>query len=294
MTAPAPNVADGLTLPTTLVAEAMTPRTHRLALALAAASCFLMVGCGGGGGGSAPPVAAAPAPASPPPPPPVNAAIAVLMIGNSHTSTNDLPNALAALVRTGRPGRTVAVTVSPGSMFLEEHLDYAPTTTLLASRRWSFVILQAQKYSTSGQIFYPTSQAEEFIRRARGQGAVPVMFPEWPRRDVNETQRIYDLHVYIAQREPACVAPIGQAWDWALARYPTLALHDADGNHSSPAGAYLTALVLYATLTGGAPSALPDLPLAGVSAETQGRLRGIASETVAAIAPRTDCPNDPY
>ena len=276
--------------------EATMTRTRRAALALAAA-CVLVAGCGGGGGSGAPSGAATPSPAPAPAPPPVTPAsadISVLMIGNSHTSTNDLPNTLAALVRAGRPGRTVAVTVAPGSMFLEEHLDFAPTTTLLASRRWSFVILQAQKYSTSGQFFYPTWQAEEFIRRARGQGAVPVMFPEWPRRDVAETRRIYDLHVYIAQREPACVAPIGQAWDAALARYPEMVLHDADGNHSAPAGAYLTALVLYATLTGGAPSALPDLALAGVSAETQGRLRGIASETVQAIAPRTYCPNDPY
>ena len=276
----------------------MTPRSRLFALALAGACAAVLFGCGGGGGGGNAPVAAAPAPAPPPALPPItpaaNADITVLMIGNSHTSTNGLPNMLATLVRTGRPERTVAVAVSPGSMFLEEHLAYAPTTTLLASQRWSFVILQAQKYSTSGQFFYSTAEAEEFIRRARGQGAVPIMFPEWPRVDVDETRRIYDLHVYIAQREPACVAPIGQAWDRAKARYPAMALHAADGNHSAPAGAFRTALVLYATLTGGAPTALPDLPIAGVDTETQARLRGIAAETVQAILPRTYCPKDPY
>ncbi len=29
------------------------------------------------------------------------------------------------------------------------------------------------------------------------------MFPEWPRKDIAGTQRIYDLHVSIAQVEPA-------------------------------------------------------------------------------------------
>ena len=222
----------------------MTLRARRLTLLLAAAATLLL-GCGGGGSGAP----AAPAPAPAPTPIAPTADITVLMIGNSHTTTNALPNTLAELVRAGRPGRTVAVSVSPGSMFLEDHLGYAPTTTLLASRRWSFVILQAQKYSTSGQFFYSTAEAEDFIRRSRAQGAVPVMFPEWPRLNVDETRRIYDLHVYIAQREPACVTPIGQAWERALARYPTIVLHDADGNHSAPAGAYLAALVLYATLT---------------------------------------------
>ena len=267
----------------------MTASVRRQVIALAAA-CLVMAGCGGGGGGGG-----TPAPAPPPPAPVTPAAdITVLMIGNSHTTTNGLPGMLAEMVRAGRPGRTVAVSVSPGSMFLEDHLRFAPTTTLLASRRWSFVILQAQKYSTTGQFFYSTAEAEEFIRRSRTQGAVPVMFPEWPRLNIDETRRIYDLHVYIAQREPACVAPIGQAWEPALARYPTIVLHDPDGNHSAPAGAFLAALVLYATLTGGAPGTVPDLAIAGVDAATQARLREIASETVLAIAPRTHCPNDPY
>jgi hypothetical protein len=53
---------------------------------------------------------------------------------------------------------------------------------------------------------------------SRVQHAVPVMFPEWPLQNVAETQRIYGLHVSIAQAQPACVAPVGQAWDLALIR----------------------------------------------------------------------------
>ena len=122
------------------------------------------------------------------------------------------------------------------------------------------MILQAQKYSSSGQFEYSTEEAKELMRVSRVQHAVPVMFPEWPRKDVDETQRIFDLHVSIAQSEPACVAPIPQAFDLALARDPTLTLHAADGNHSAPAGAFLAALVLYATITGLSPLDLPALP----------------------------------
>jgi hypothetical protein len=163
---------------------------------------------------------------------------------------------------------------------------------LLRSQSWSFVILQAQKYSTSGQFQYSTAEAKALIRISREQRAVPVMFPEWPREGVDETQRIYDLHVAIAQAEPACVAPIGQAWDLALARDPALVLHAADGNHSAPAGAFLAALVLYATITGLSPLDLPALPQYPVDVATQATLRGIAAETVQTVPPRMWCPGD--
>jgi hypothetical protein len=181
---------------------------------------------------------------------------------------------------------------APGYMFLEERLHDAPSVALLRGQSWSFVILQAQKYSTSGQFEYSTAEAKELIRISRAQRAVPVMFPEWPRKDIDETGMIYDLHVSIAQAESACVAPIGQAWDLALARNPALPLHSPDGNHSAPAGAFLAALVLYATITGQSPLGLPPLPQYPVDISMQETLRGIAAETVQTIPPRMWCPGD--
>ena len=225
-------------------------------------------------------------------PSPDTADISLLFMGNSHTSFNDLTKMVADMVRAGKPGRTVASVEAPGSMFLEERLHDAPTIALLHSQDWSFVILQAQKYSTSGQFEYSTEEAQELIRISRQQHAVPVLFPEWPRRGIDETQRIFDLHVSIAQVEPACVAPIPQAWDLALARNPTLTLHADDGNHSAPAGAFLAALVLYATITGQSPLDLPTLPQYPVDATVQETLRGIAAETVQTVPPRMWCPED--
>ena len=261
-------------------------RPFLAALLLALAAC----GCSGGGGGGS-----SQGPTTPPPPPPPAgvADISLLFMGNSHTQYHFVPDQVAAMVRAAKPGRTVAVTLAPGSMFLDEHALDPGTTDLLETRRWSFVVLQAQRYSTSGLFSYPIDGAVELARKARTSGAVPVMFPEWPRRGVNETQRIFDLHVSIAQREPACVAPVPQAWDLSSARHPTLFLHDADGNHSAPAGAFLAALVIATTMTGVAPDTLPFLPAAGVDAQTQALLRAIAAETVLAHAPRQWCPADP-
>lgn len=217
----------------------------------------------------------------------------MLFIGNSHTSTHGLPQTVGALVRAARPARSVQVEVAPDWGFLEDHASNPRTLELLDRRRWTFVVLQAQKYSTSGQFSYPIEPAIELARRARTAGAVPVMFPEWPRRGVPETRRIYDLHVSIAQREAACVAPVGQAWDLALARHPGLVLHDADGNHSAASGAFLTAVVIASTMTGSAPDIFPFVSQPGVDADTQALLRAVAAEAVAMHPPRQWCPGDP-
>ena len=257
----------------------------RFAAALIACAA-LLAGCGGGGGGGS---------SAPAPPETASADVSLLFMGNSHTSLNELPDMVAAMVRAANPGRTVAAVEAPGWLFLGERSRDAASLTLLRSRTWSYVVLQAQEYSTSGQFAYPTDGAEALVRMTREAHATPILFPEWPRRGIDESQRIYDLHVSIAHKEPACVAPIPQAFDLAAARHPDLVLHAADGNHSSPTGAFLAALVIANTMTGFAPDRLPYLPQLAFAANepTQQRLRIVAAETVAAFPPRQWCPGMP-
>jgi hypothetical protein len=250
-----------------------------------------LVACGGGGGTAVP--APAPAPVTPAPVQPevtAKADITLLFMGNSHSSVNGLPAMVEAMVRSAHPGKSVAAVLAPGSMFLEERSVDAANLRTLRGTPWSAVILQAQKYSTTGQFSYPTTGAETLIREARAIGALPILFPEWPRLGVDETNLIYNLHVSIAGRVPACVAPIGQAWDLSLARHPQLVLHNPDGNHSAPAGAFLAALVLAATYTQVSPASVPFLPDFGIDGTTQELLRAVAADTVAAYPPRRWCP----
>jgi hypothetical protein len=170
---------------------------------------------------------------------------------------------------------------APGSKFLDERIDDGITQELLESRSWTHVILQAQKYSSSGKFFYSTAAAEEWIRRIKTQKARPVLFPEWPRRgNTEEGQRVHDLHLSISSRESACVAPIGLAWEESIARYPGLGLHAADGNHSNLSGALLTAYVLYHVTTGQSAAQLPYISAISVDSDTQMKLREVAAFVV--------------
>lgn len=260
--------------------------------------CLFLSACGGTSGGS--PSASATSsntPTSPSSgtagtPPIVNADIKVLMMGNSHTVQGQLPARLEAMLRLGHPGKTVSVVVAPASLFLDEHLQNPSTLVLLKEQSWNYVILQAQKYSSSGQFKYSTSEAVALVGLARKSNAIPVLYPEWPRKGIAETNRILEQHIAIANAAPACIAPIGQAWDIALQRQPALPLHGDDGNHADPAGAHLTALVLYATLSGKSPNALPDISPSDISPALQQQLRLAAEDAVQANSPRKYCPLD--
>ncbi|MFN0185445.1 MAG: hypothetical protein ACKVQR_16660 [Aquabacterium sp.] len=221
-----------------------------------------------------------------------SADVAVLMMGNSHTGGAGLPARLQAALQAALPGRSVFVYAVPRLAFLDEHLEDPATLALLGARRWQAVVLQAQKYSSSGMVDYPTAAAEELVRRVRNSGAVPLLYPEWARYGVDEADRIWALHAGIAAREPACVAPIPQAWSHALVADPALRLHASDGNHAAEAGAQLTSLVLMATITGISPASVGDVA-GGGEAGLQAMLRGAAAAALAAHGARSLCPGQP-
>ncbi len=209
------------------------------------------------------------------------------MMGNSHTLSHNLPAILDALLRAAKPAVAVSTVVAPGSMFLEERWRDPATLALLESRRWDVVVLQAQKYSMSGTARYSTREAQALVRKVRAAGSVAVLFPEWPRRGEHETARILALHQSIAakaQLAPACVAPVGPAWDAALRRQPALPLYAPDGNHADAAGTLLTALVLFGSLTGLSPLTAPEVQPLDVPGERQMLLRQVAADTLAGVA----------
>lgn len=249
---------------------------------------LMLVACGGGAGGGSLGTTTTP----PPPDSSSTADINLLFMGNSHTAANNLPAMVAAMLRAGRPGKSVVAVEAPGWMFLEERVNDAASRQLLASRNWQAVILQAQKYSSSGLFNYSTAEAEELVRLSKRQGAIPLMFPEWPRRGIAETQRIFELHQSIARKDGACLPPIPQAWDLALIREPGINLYAADGNHAAAAGSFLTALVIYNTLTNQSPVTLPELAGLSVDGPTQAKLRVIAGESVQLVPPRLLCLNE--
>jgi len=218
-------------------------------------------------------------------PPLINKPLAdyeLLFIGNSHSSKNALPDLVTILIEKGLPNSSANAALAPGGQFLQERLNDGVTMESLTSRSWSHVILQAQKYSSTGLYWYSTESAEEWVRRVKAREATPIMFPEWPRRgNFEEGVRVHELHLEIDAHEPTCVAPIGLAWDEVISIYPQLELHAPDGNHSNLTGALLSAFVFYQVITKQSAADLPYISQIGVSKVNQEKLRDIASYIVA-------------
>jgi hypothetical protein len=217
----------------------------------------------------------------------------ILFLGNSHTQRHDVPGTITAMLRAGRPSVRASVRVAPGLLHLNDRAADAATQRLLQSRRWDVVVLQAQNYSLSGITDYPNRGSVSLVRSARTSGALPILFAEWARRGVDETRIILDAYRAIARRQPACLPPIPETFDHAVAQDPRLRLRARDGNHSSAAGAFLASLVLYATISGDDIAALPDLRIPGVPRAHQRHLRALASVELKRIPATRGCPEAP-
>jgi hypothetical protein len=200
----------------------------------------------------------------------------VLLMGNSHAA--GVRPFLKQLLVLGQTNKSITVQTAPGGSFLAERVNDGVSEQTLESEQWTHVILQAQKYSSTGANTYPTTAAEYWIRGSKLLGATPVMFPEHPRRNNDwEGQTLWDLHNGIAARENACVAPVGLVWDAVIFREPALTLHQADGNHVSDTGALLTALVFYQIITGEPVESLPALSNFGIDSTTEQVLKDSVS-----------------
>jgi hypothetical protein len=179
-----------------------------------------------------------------------NADFRVLFIGNSHTSTHQMPKTVQKLLNAAASEKN-AFCETCAAGFLTDHVNRKVTLDLIKQGNWDYVVLQAQKYSTSGKYQYPYDAALKLTKLANENGAKVIMYPEFSQRgNKEEAARVHELHQLIASKSGAEVAPVGLVWDVAIQQEPELVLHAYDGNHASEAGAFLTAAVFYQVLSG--------------------------------------------
>ena len=102
----------------------------------------------------------------------------ILMLGNSLTSAQDMPDILAELT-----GAEV-VCHTRGGARLSEHLNPntrlgARTQAALAKEQWDYVVLQEMSHGpiTAPKSFF--SSVERLCGQIRANGAVPVLFATW-------------------------------------------------------------------------------------------------------------------
>ena len=207
----------------------------------------------------------------------------VLFIGNSQTSTNDLPAFVAAIASASKQVKIEYRTIAPSAITLEGNWNRGSARESLLGGRWDAVVLQqgpsVLPESRANLCFY----AKAFADEAREWGARPFLLMVWPRRG-SGLPEVVDSYAAAAAGADASLLPGGAAWGAALRRAPGLPLYAWDGIHPGRVGTYLAALVVYAGLRGISPVAPNSLVVSGnpfwIPRETARLLRESAKEAL--------------
>ena len=221
----------------------------------------------------------------------------VLMFGNSYTQQNSLDSLLQSILNSAGGNVSVSA-LTGGGMRLPQHYTNVNTSgnqwnTTLSNSGWDYVVLQDQSqvpsFPRNNTYWIDSKDAAILLAdriddegsevvllmtwgRRSGDAQNPARNPNFPTMQGNLESGYADFQSNMTANTNATVwmAPVGLAWeavyDDVIANNgtPTLPgntfydLYTSDGSHPSLSGSYLSACVLYATLTGQTPVGVND------------------------------------
>jgi hypothetical protein len=210
----------------------------------------------------------------------------VLILGNSLTYYNGgVEKQVAALAAAEDPARETMVDEwTWPDADLQYLYEYTRGAALDAIREGDHDAVVVQGYMPT----HEDPEAVLFLEYARlfdqeitDAGAETVLYMTWPIGVFNpvDLDDIVRAHRRIEAETGASVAPVGVAMEKALAERPDLEMISFDALHPTPAGTYLAAATIYATLFDRSPEGL-DFTAIAVEPEDAAFLQRIAWETV--------------
>ena len=200
----------------------------------------------------------------------------ILFLGNSHTTNSNVPWIVERLIESDGTERKVTISNVKGE-FLRTIFNYKTTEDRIADGEWDYVVLQGQEISTSHKYDYSKKEAIALAKMAESADAKALLFAEWSRDGIDESDYIYDIYKYISKESGAEVVPICYAFDKANLQDSDAKLLLDDGNHASHFGGLLASLTIYYWISG---TEIDPRNLRGFSFDKQKLLRSAAKETV--------------
>jgi hypothetical protein len=184
------------------------------------------------------------------PHPTADRSLDLLFIGNSLTSTNDLPAMVEALATSAGSERCRCEAVTFGNYALRDHWAQGDALAAIHRGGWDLVVLQQGPSSLPGSRLNLIEYTRRFAGPIREIGARPALYMVWPTPDrATYWDDVTNSYTDAADAVEGMLFPAGEAFREALRRRPQLELFSGDGYHPSAAGTYLAALVIYATAT---------------------------------------------
>lgn len=178
------------------------------------------------------------------------AALRVLFIGNSLLAGNDVPGMVARMLESDSSGRHVTY-----KSFFVGHLEDIqandPCFIEASSGNWDVVVLQAAMVSSSLSRQYPQTRGIALAKAAKAGKARVLLYVEWPRRGIDETEFTMKVYEGLARDAGSCeIIPVCYAWNAVHARSPSTELWSGDGNHAVTNGSFIAAACTYYQIAG--------------------------------------------
>lgn len=191
-----------------------------------------------------------------------------LFIGNSYTYVNNLPQMVSDIALS--KGDTLVFDQSTfGGYTFQNHCTNPVTWTKIRSKKWDYVILQAQSQEPSfspsqvqTQTYPYAKQLADSIRANNGCSEV-LFFMTWGRKNGDASNcafyppvctysgmqaRLRESYILFKDSLIASVAPVGVAWKNLRNTSPLIDLYQPDESHPSVQGTYLAACVFYSSI----------------------------------------------
>jgi hypothetical protein len=188
--------------------------------------------------------------------------LSVLFVGNSYSF--GVPKAFSQLA--AERGKSVRVGhATYGGWTLAKHAANQATLRKIRSGRWDIVVIQEQSEvpafaarKRSAAMFPPLRQ---LVTEVRAQGAIPVLYQTWGRRDGDPRRPGEDFYAMNARLREGyraaarnagrlVVVPVGDAWEREFSAGRGHSLFVEDGSHPSGEGNRLTASLFYESFFG--------------------------------------------
>ncbi|HSG27213.1 MAG TPA: hypothetical protein VLA34_01945 [Candidatus Krumholzibacterium sp.] len=190
--------------------------------------------------------------------------IDVLMIGNSLTAYHNTNETIQELADSAGVDMKVEIALYLGHP-LEMIVESTDVFDRIRREKWDYVVIQGSNYWIAfpdyHYVILPPVQTLADSIYANEPCTEIVFFLDWAPPDgvdltSGEHLTFHEFNAMIrygtlvfVEAHDFIAAPCGVAWDVVNTLDPSIVLHDPDGGHPGPNGAYLNACVYYSTFT---------------------------------------------
>jgi hypothetical protein len=197
----------------------------------------------------------------------------VLFVGNSFTYYYNMPQIVKAFADSAKINMVIGMH-APGGVSVGDtaqgnmaHMNNPVLYALIRSKKWDVVVIQDNqgRFVRDSAVFSGASKVVEghlkimdSVKKNNSCAKI-VLFGGWAFKNgsppfgntgIEMIDRILVNYCVLNDTMKEIIAPIGEAWKKAIIQLPGTDLWDPDQAHPSYPGSYLTASVIFSTITG--------------------------------------------